>query len=586
MKNSITVKIFAVVTGLFLFILLIQWIFISNFFDRLYIDNINASIYSNLEEVTEDFHEAGSETFYRPFEEYSLSTGSPVLAIRSDFKFADTGFFNKLTTLQVQCGKTGEIYTIPASYLAHLDEDVLPSIKYGTKIQAKLVQVGNSDLYEPLLLTINGIPYSNRTSMREYTVVNKNVNIIKCSAKVLSCRDYTSNPSTQNQRAELIYEHIRDCLITRSSLSDFVSAKTGKSEDRDGSSYRFISTSSTRNGVRYYFLTLHNVIVTGYESAYLAHIFKISFVVLAVILMAGAYTLARQISKPMQNLNSVTDKIAHLDFSEKATYKGKDEIGQLSQNINTMADSLENSLQELKSANQSLEIASQEAKNNETRMKKLLGDVSHEFKTPLALINGYADVLRRGINEREPGYYLDIIMDETDNLTDMVNEAIELTRIQSGYWSINMSEYSSKDMVDTVLNRFSRRLENLGFTVETQLCDVMVSADAHRIDQVLSNFISNAIKYSDSRHLLNIRMEVNDMNLTICIENSGTISDDILQKIWNRDFSIDEHAQARLPSQGIGLDIVRSILDAHHSHYSVSNDGSMVCFSFTLPIVH
>ena len=585
MKKSITLKIFTVVTGLFLLILVVQWIFVSSFFDRLYINNINANIYSSLDEVTEDFHEAGSETYYRPFEEYSLSTGSPVLALRDDFKFADTGFFNKLTALRVQCEDNGKIYTIPVFYLTQLDEDVLPSIKHGTKIQAKLVRVGSSDLYEPLLLTIEGVPYSNRSSMHQYTVSNRDVKIIKCSAEVLSFRDYSSNPSTQNQRAELIYEHIRDCLITKSSLADFMSKKTGKSEELNGSSYYFISTSTARDGNHYYFLTLHNIIVTGYESAYLGDIFKGSFVVLAVILMAGAYILARQISKPMQNLNSVTDKIAHLDFREKATYEGKDEIGQLSQNINTMASSLESALQELKTANQNLEIASENAKNNEKRMKKLLGDVSHEFKTPLALIGGYADVLRRGINEQEPDYYLDIIMDETANLTDMVNEAIELTRIQSGYWSVHIGEYSSKDIVVAVLERFSRRLENLGFIVETWLCDVMVQADAHRIDQVLSNFISNAIKYGDAHRLLYIRMEVNDNNLIISVENSGTISEDIMEKIWNRDFSIDEHTQARLPSQGIGLDIVKSILDAHHSHYTVSQKEDMVCFSFTLSVI-
>lgn len=585
MRNSITMKIFAVVTGLFLFILVVQWIFISSFFDRLYINNINSNIYSSLDEVTSDFHEAGAETFYRPFEEYSLSTGSPVLALRDDFKFADTSFFNKLTTLRVQCDENGEIYTIPVFYLTQLNEDVLSSIRHGTKIQAKLVRVGNSDLYEPLLLTIEGIPYSNRSSMHEYTVSNRDVDIIKCNAEVLSFRDYSSNPSTQNQRAELIYEHIKDCLITKSSLADFMSKKTGKSAELNGSSYYFMAASATRDGIHYYFLTLHNIIVTGYESAYLGDIFKGSFVILAIILMIGAYTLARQISKPMQNLNSVTNKIANLDFSEKTTYNGKDEIGQLSQNINTMASSLESSLQELKTANQNLEIASENARSNEERMKKLLGDVSHEFKTPLALIGGYADVLRRGINEQEPDYYLDIIIDETANLTDMVNEAIELTRIQSGYWSIHIGEYSSKDMVVSVLDRFSRRLENLGFAVEAQLCDVMVSADAHRIDQVLSNFISNAIKYGDSQHLLNIRMEEKDKNLTISVENSGTISDDILQRIWNRDFSIDEHTQARLPSQGIGLDIVKSILDAHHSHYTVLQNESMVCFSFTLPVI-
>ena len=123
---------------------------------------------------------------------------------------------------------------------------MLPSIKHGTKIQAKLVRVGSSDLYEPLLLTIEGVPYSNRSSMHQYTVSNRDVKIIKCSAEVLSFRDYSSNPSTQNQRAELIYEHIRDCLITKSSLADFMSKKTGKSEELNGSSYYFISTSTAR----------------------------------------------------------------------------------------------------------------------------------------------------------------------------------------------------------------------------------------------------------------------------------------------------------------------------------------------------
>ncbi len=577
MRNSITMKIFAVVTGLFLFILIIQWVFISNFFDRLYVSNINANVYSSLEEVTEGFHEAGAETFYRPFEEYALSTGSPILVLRDDFIFADTGFFNKLTSLRVQCGENGEIYTIPAFYLTQLKKDVLSSVKHGDKIQAKLVRVGNSNLYEPLLLTIGGVPYSNRTSMHQYTVSNRDVEILQCEAQVLSVRDFSSNPSTQNQRAELIYDHIKDCLITKSNLADFIASKTGKAETLNGSTYYLISSASVRDGVRYHFLTLHNIIVTGYESAYLSDVFKGSFLVLAFILIAGAYILARRISRPMQNLNSVTSKIANLDFSEKATYAGKDEIGQLSQNINLMAFNLESSLEKLK-------IASENARRDEERMKKLLGDVSHEFKTPLALIGGYADVLRRGINEQSPDYYLDIIIDETANLTDMVNEAIELTKIQSGYWSIHISEYSSRDMVVSVLNRFSRRLENLGFTVETQLCDRMVSADAHRIEQVLSNFISNAIKYGDSRHLLNIRMEEEDKTLTICVENSGKIDEEILQKIWNRDFSIDQHAQARLPSQGIGLDIVKTILDAHQSHYAVSQKDSMVCFSFTLPI--
>ena len=279
----------------------------------------------------------------------------------------------------------------------------------------------------------------------------------------------------------------------------------------------------------------------------------------------------------------MTEKIANLDFSEHVASKGQDELAHLAANINCMSDSLESALSELKSSNQELEKASTLSKENEERMKRLLADLAHEFKTPLGVIAGFSDVLISGINEESPEHYLEIMKSEVAGLIELVNETIELTKLQSGYWSIHIEEHSFAQILTTVVRKFEKRLQSSGFQLKTEIEDAIVAADEHRIGQVLTNFLTNAVKYGDN-NIIEITSRVDGRRLVVSIGNSGYISDEDLGKIWNRAYSTEQLSRARLPSQGIGLDIVKKILHAHGSEYGVRQENGMVYFQFTLPI--
>ena len=134
-----------------------------------------------------------------------------------------------------------------------------------------------------------------------------------------------------------------------------------------------------------------------------------------------------------------------------------------------------------------------------------------------------------------------------------------------------------------MVRKIEKRLQSSGFQLKTEIEDAIVAADEHRIGQVLTNFLTNAVKYGDN-NIIEITSRVDGRRLVVSIGNSGYISDEDLEKIWNRAYSTEQLSRARLPSQGIGLDIVKKILHAHGSEYGVRQENGMVYFQFTLPI--
>ena len=372
-------------------------------------------------------------------------------------------------------------------------------------------------------------------------------------------------------------------LIAKTDIETYLEHMVSAPVYADGAEYRFLYETRVIDGMKYYFVTVQNVVVTGFEKAYLNQYFLAIYIFIGILLLCTAYFIAHRISKPIRHISRVTEKIANLDFSEHVASKGQDELAHLAANINCMSASLESALSELKSSNQELEKASTLSKENEERMKRLLADLAHEFKTPLGVIAGFSDVLISGINEEPPEHYLEIMKSEVAGLIELVNETIELTKLQSGYWSIHIEEHSFAQILTTVVRKFEKRLQSSGFQLKTEIEDAIVAADEHRIGQVLTNFLTNAVKYGDN-NIIEITSRVDGRRLVVSIGNSGYISDEDLGKIWNRAYSTEQLSRARLPSQGIGLDIVKKILHAHGSEYGVRQENGMVYFQFTLPI--
>lgn len=581
MKNSIANKIFVIAAGLFLVILLLQWALISGAFNQLYSRSILSTMQGELSAAVQKYRAGGENRADRALNEYSIKTGSSVMVITEDYAFADLDLLSRLTAVSVRL-KQGEVVNIPIDYLSGLSPKALQSLTVGGSVDVKLVRVGNTSYYEPLTLVIGKTPYTNGSSMREYTVVNPAVEKINSSGTVLH-KDLSQTSGTQVYRANLVYNAVKDCLIAKTDIEEYLEHMVSVPVHADDAEYHFLYETLVIDGVKHYFITVQNVVVTGFEKAYLNQYFLAIYIFIGILSLCTAYFMARRISRPIKDISQATEKIANLDFSEHVAFKGQDELSHLAANINRMSDSLELALTELKASNQELEKASVHSKENEERMKLLLADLAHEFKTPLGVIAGFSDVLISGINEEPPQHYLEIIKNEVAGLIELVNETIELTKLQSGYWSIHIEEHSFAQILTTVVRKFDKRLQNSGFQLKTDIEDAIVSADAHRIGQVLTNFLTNAIKYGDN-HVIEITSRVKGKQLVVSIGNSGHISGEDLDKIWNRAYSTEQSLRARLPSQGIGLDIVKKILHAHGSEYGVRQENGMVYFEFTLLI--
>jgi len=193
-------------------------------------------------------------------------------------------------------------------------------------------------------------------------------------------------------------------------------------------------------------------------------------------------------------------------------------------------------------SNKELSKATGLVKDNEVRMKLLLADLAHEFKIPLGIVSGYVEVMRLSVMEKSADYYYDIIDHDLAQLTDMVNEAIELTMLQSGNWCINCGDHYFSAIAASALTRFEKKLANQGFTVKEDIEDALVFADAHRISQVITNFLSNVMKYCGENQIIELTSSTRNWMLYIAVGNSGNIAEGQEKIIWNRNYHVNQGA--------------------------------------------
>ena len=238
MKHSIASKIFVVVAGALLVILLLQWTLLSGAFNQLYYRSILSTMQRELSEAVQQYRAGGENRADRALNEYSLKTGSSVMVIDENYEFGDLDFLSRLTVMSVAL-KQGDVVNIPIDYLSGLSPRALQSLSVGGSVDVKLVQVGNTAYYEPLTLVIGEAPYTNGPSMREYTVVNPDVEKINASGTALY-RDLPQTSGTQAHRAGLVYDAVKDCLIAKTDIETYLEHMVSAPVYADGAEYRFL----------------------------------------------------------------------------------------------------------------------------------------------------------------------------------------------------------------------------------------------------------------------------------------------------------------------------------------------------------
>lgn len=311
----------------------------------------------------------------------------------------------------------------------------------------------------------------------------------------------------------------------------------------------------------------------------------IGAIIITIIL---SFIYAKMVSRPLIDLNNTANKMANLDFSTKCNVNSSDEIGNLASSLNFLSDELDTTLSALKSANKKLVLDIEKERKLEKMRKEFVAGVSHELKTPISLIQGYAEALNDGIVDPEDfQYYLEVILDESDKMGKLVNDMLDLSALEYGNFSLKLNEFNLYDLMDNILKKYSNKTSNrkFKFTFDEVVTQLYVLGDILRIEEVITNLIDNAIKYSPENGEVNISISKAEDKLITSIENEGkNISDEELPLIWEKFYRVDKSRNKNSGGTGLGLSIVKNILELHKSTYSINNSKIGVVVSFSLNI--
>ena len=309
----------------------------------------------------------------------------------------------------------------------------------------------------------------------------------------------------------------------------------------------------------------------------------------ATILVSSlvASFVSKKFTEPITQLNDIANKMANLDFSAKYRISDvDDEINNLGKSINTMSDKLERTIKQLRYNNIELEKDIEEKSKIDEMRKQFISDVSHELKTPIALIQGYAEGLVENVNSDEESrkFYAEVILDESNKMDKLVKQLLELMRLEYGKREFTNHEFNIIELIQEVIRKCDVMIKERNLTVE--LCKeepVMVMADDFYMDQVITNYVTNAIKFAQD--YIRITVETKEKVARIAVYNKGNhLTEEEIEKVWGRFYKTDDSRNREKGGSGIGLSLVKAIMNNYNCEYGVMNKEEGVEFYFEIPL--
>ena len=332
-------------------------------------------------------------------------------------------------------------------------------------------------------------------------------------------------------------------------------------------------------------LAIRVPLVSISESVDIANRFIImTGIFIAILGSIWAFLFSKKFTQPILEVNNVARNMAKFDFSEKCKIREKDEIGQLGQSVNYLSGELNTAITELNVKNKKLEDDIEKERKIDEMRKEFVSSVSHELRTPLSVIQGYAEGLVSNVAESEDDrkFYCDVIMKEADKMNKLVKDLLNLSQIESGYFHIEKSEFNINSLIEYVLNKYKAIFTEKDIEVQFELGESMiVCGDMVRIEQILTNYLNNAINHIDNNKIIKISKIVNKDKIKISIFNSGKhIPEEFLEKIWTSFYKVDKARTRAYGGYGLGLSIVKALADLHNNAYGVENIEGGVIFWF------
>lgn len=312
-------------------------------------------------------------------------------------------------------------------------------------------------------------------------------------------------------------------------------------------------------------------------------LFILSIIAL-LLYYAATYFFAMEFTKPVVTINSTAKKIANLDFSQSCPGFRITELDELSKSINTLSDSLEAALDNLKSEKLQLEYDIKKERALEKTRRSFVANASHELKTPISIIQGYAEGMKYGIGCDTTEEFCDIIIEESEKMNQLIVKLLEFLHIGSGEYPLSLQKFYLDELLMSHLGSLEKLYNEKGITLIADFdANLYAEGDPALLKIVFNNYVSNAISHADGEKLIRISVTEENNEYTVRVFNTGeNISENDIEHIWQSFYRADKSHSRAEGRFGLGLSIVASVQELHRKGYNVENKENGVEFSFNV----
>lgn len=303
-----------------------------------------------------------------------------------------------------------------------------------------------------------------------------------------------------------------------------------------------------------------------------------------IFICIWAFYISDKFTKPITQMSTITKRMADLDFSQTIDIESEDEIGQLAKSINHLSGRLDSTIGELNSKNRQLEIDIDRGKKIDMMRREFISNVSHELKTPIFLIQGYTEGLKTNVanDEEKRSFYCDVIMEEAEKMDVIVKDLLNLSQLEAGTLVLDKTDFDIRELIMDAVKKLEPFFNEKNIKVNCNINEsIVVIGDPFRIEQVLINYLNNAINHADNERIIEISAECNNDKIRVTVYNSGEqIPKEAIDKLWTSFYKVDKARTREYGGTGLGLAIVRAIQDAHNNKCGVRNVYGGVEFWF------
>ncbi len=336
-----------------------------------------------------------------------------------------------------------------------------------------------------------------------------------------------------------------------------------------------------------YFFMLRSALEGIQESVSISNRF-LAYVGMVAVLISALLVLwlSNRFSKPILELAKISERMKHLDFEVKYTGDDRTEIAVLGNNINELSEALEETISELKTANNEL-LKDIERKDKVDEMRReFLSNVSHELKTPIALIQGYAEGLREGVNDDAESreFYCDVIMDEAARMNTMVKKLLTLNQLEFGNEVVTMERFDVAALIKNYIVSCDISVKQNNVSIRMEEYDpIYVWGDEFKVEEVFANYFTNAINHAGGDKIIDIKIRKEEQSVRVSVFNTGEpIPQESVDHLWEKFYKVDKARTREYGGSGIGLSIVKAIMESMNQQYGVINYDNGVEFWFML----